>query len=123
MRRATATAGSLLAAGLACGGGAGTGEFSGVVTFTNLTVDEIQVERVQGFEHEPPCGRLMPGGLAQAEMPPMEFPTEIRLRWHPAGQPDRMQLTSLNLTNLRPAPGQALELVFADEGWRAELRD
>ncbi len=121
--KAAGTAGLVLAAGLACGSGPQTGHFSGIVTFTNVTVNEIQVERVQGFAHEPPCGRLMPGGLAQAEMAPMPFPTEIRLRWHPAGQPDKLQLTSLNLSNLRPGPGQALELVYADEGWRAELGD
>lgn len=107
---------------LACGGGGPRpGDFSGTVEVRNVTVDEIWVDRVQGLDAEPPVGRLTPGGLARAELHPMHLPDELRLKWYPAGHPEQMRLTAVNLTALRPTPRSELRLVFGDQGWTVEL--
>ena len=120
-RRELWAVGVVLASGLACGSPGRAKDFSGTFVFTNVTVDEIWVDRVEGFDFEPPCGRMVPGGEKTIANPPMPFPHEIRLRWYPVGHPEQMRLTSLTLSGLHPGPKQELELVFNDDGWQAQL--
>lgn len=61
-------------------GCASANRFDGDIAFTNKSTYELWVE-VAGFEYEPPCGVLIPGGLKGSHMGAMRLPAQVILTW------------------------------------------
>ena len=102
----------------------GCGTFSGNFKFINESDKEIWVDRVVGFESEPPCGILIPQAHAGASMHRMKFPAAVTIYWsYNWSRGD--QKTILNLSNVKPPQGDS-EIVFIfnpDHEWYVITED
>jgi len=54
--------------------------FGGDIAFTNKSTSELWVE-IAGFDYNPPCGVLIPGGLKGSHMGAMRLPAQVILTW------------------------------------------
>ena len=102
----------------------GCSSFSGDISFRNESPKEVWVERVEGFEYQPPVGILIPGAYIGSSMGSMKFPEEIVLlwsgEWHKADQRSVISLKGL----APPTPEKEIQFIFTSERvWTAKWKD
>ncbi len=106
--------------------GFGCQSFSGEIAFRNEGAKEVWVDRVEGFERQPPCGILIPGATKASTMGRMEYPEKIVLSWsYDLHKADKRSLVVLRDQH-PPSPGAELQIVFtAEQTWvaRWEVRE
>ena len=103
--------------------GAGEG-FGGRFSFTNKSKVELWVQ-TSGFERNPPCGTLVPGGLKGSVMGPMRLPSEATITWsegyasynNPRAEQHTNVISMLSLSNC-PADATVVFEFTSNRIWR-----
>ena len=98
--------------------------FSGTFEFTNSSSAELWVV-ISGFKHNPPCGTLIPGGLASSFMGRMSLPAQATLTWsegnasytNPKAQKHTNVISLLSLSN-RPSDAKIVFEFTSNRVWR-----
>ena len=93
--------------------------FNGDISFVNASDRHIVVDKAIGFERQPPCGILITGAHASANMRSMPYPSEIAIVWwyartleDPWNHHNNVQTNTIDLRGINPSRESNRELRF-----------